>query len=283
MRAQITRRDSLLPAGLLAGLLMLGLAGCSKESPPAPSAAESPEGRALYGVNVDVSYSGDRADLGDGARVFAFLREPGERMPLAVQHFPARDLPRSVSFEGDAEGGSVELVVRLSPTGMVDRSPADVEVTKTLPGFRHPPQTLKVVLNPLGAAPADTSTAAATPPPSTPAISAIRINVRIDDGQPFAPDTVAFVIARQPGSKMPSAVKRLSVGELPTTIELTDADAMTFGNRLSTASSLDLTARVSQSGTASRSDSDWVSDTVQVRGEPPADGVTLTIHPPASR
>jgi len=279
MRTQITTRDSLRLAGLIAGLLVLALAGCSKESPPEPTQVASPEGLALYGVNVEISYAGDRGDLDDAARVFAFLRKPGERMPLAVQHFPARELPRSVSFEGNSEGGSVELVVRLSPTGMVDRSPADVEVTKTLPGLRHPPQALDVVLSPLGAAPTAT-TAAATPPPAAAGMSAIRINVRIDEGQPFSPDTVAFVIARQPGSRMPSAVKRLSVGELPAAIELTDADAMSFGNRLSTASSLDLTARVSQSGTASRSESDWVSDTVHVDSGRQPEEITLEIRPP---
>lgn len=284
--------DSIRPFVLIATLTLAVLAGCSEngtvDGAPETSTAVPP-GSAIYGLDVDVS-AADSVDYPpEAAMVYVFLRKPGTRMPLAVQHFPARELPKTVSFAGNGREEAVELVVRLSPSGRVDRSPEDVEVTEVLPGLRHPPQTLDVVLGTggsarTGAAPA--STRAQTPAPAQAPASApvhqtaIRAKVTIDGPHDFAPDTVVFVIARKPGQAMPSAVRRLSVADLPAEIELTDQDSMSFSNRLSEAASLDLFARVSITGTASQSSADWLSEIVHVDTGQPPELVALTMRRP---
>jgi hypothetical protein len=273
---------------LLVALTLLTSA-CSREEAGAASAPMSgrtpdsgmPRGDAIYGINVDVSYTG--GTLSNDARVYVFLREPGKRMPLAVQHFPATELPKSVGFSGGAPDQPVELVVRLSPSGRVDRSPDDVEVVRELSGFRHPPQSLSVVLGEGEQAPARSlSGDGSASPAAVPEPALVRTTISIEDGYPFPPETVVFLVARKPGQPMPLAVKRLSVGELPAELELTDADAMTFSNRLSSASRLDLFARASTSGSAAQSAADWVSDTVHLESPHPAGVVQLRLHPPAA-
>jgi len=266
----------------LALLMLLGvLTGCTKPEDGTMTAGATtamPQGAALYGVNVDVSYTGDRTALGEPAMVYVFLRKPGTRMPLAVQHFAASELPRTVSFAGSGPEDAVELVVRLSPSGRVDRSPEDVEFSRVLPGLLHPPQTIPVALGDSGAA--EVAVSPHTPAaPATPV--ALRTSVSMEGGGPFGPDAVVFVIAKRPDQPMPVAVKRLSVGDLPADIELSDADAMSFGNRLSDAGTLEVFARISASGTASRSDADWISDTVKVDTSNIPEAIPLAIHAPA--
>lgn len=266
---------------VLTGLLLLGgLTACSRgqeSTPPASGAGTTPPGAALYGVNVDIRYSGVGTNLGDTAMVYVFLRKPGTRMPLAVQHFPAGELPKTVSFAGTGQADAVELVVRLSPSGRVDASPEDVESILVLPGLLHPPQTVAVLLGADSAAAVAETTGRQAPPG---AAVAIRTRVQIEADNPFGAESVVFVIAKRPGQAMPSAVKRLTVGELPAEIELTDADAMSFSNRLSDADRLELSARVSLSGTASRSEADWLSDIVQLETDQLPEQIPLMLHPP---
>ncbi len=60
-----------------------------------------------------------------------------------------------------------------------------------------------------------------------------------------------FLIARAAGGpRAPLAVRRFAVGELPTTISLSDADAMMEGMTLTNHPNIELIARVSLSGTA---------------------------------
>jgi len=267
---------------LIALLLVSALAGCSENGDATSSSnapippADAPHGAAIYGVNVEVSYP-DSQGLDGSAMVYVFLRKPGTRMPLAVQHFAAAELPKTVSFAGTGQDDAVELVVRLSPSGRVDRSPEDVEFVQVLPGLLHPPQTIAAVLG--GTAPAPVTAGTGTSAPAVAPVT-IRTAVSIGAGNPFGPDSVVFVIAKRPGQAMPAAVKRLSVADLPAEVELSDSDAMSFGNRLSDAASLDLSARVSLSGTASRSEADWVSDTVRVETAKLPGSVPLDIHPP---
>jgi len=270
-------------------LLVLGmLAGCGPEpeiSSPAVSAPQQPsELAALYGVNAQVSYAGDVAGLGTSAMVYVFLREPGSRMPLAVQHFPAADLPQSVRFPGLSPQQAVELVVRLSKSGRVDRSPEDLELIRTV-NSTHPPETQSMVLagtdsageREPGVAQGSSEPLQASLKEAAPVV--IRASVTIEPGHQFPSDTIVFIIARTPGQKMPTVVKRLSVADLPAQVELTDADSMTFSNRLSDSRRLDFFARVSTSGSTSRSSSDWKSETLNLDTKMLPDDVKLLISP----
>jgi len=76
---------------------------------------------------AQVSYGGDPAALPESAAVFVFLREPGQRMPIAVGRFEPAELPLRVAF-GPLGDGAAELVARLSLTGGVEGDARDVEV-----------------------------------------------------------------------------------------------------------------------------------------------------------
>ena len=89
--------------------------------------------------------------------------------------------------------------------------------------------------------------------------------------------TPVFVIARDPDApRPPLAVRRLTLGDLPARIELTDADAMMPGRSLSDFDSVEVLARASLSGSPSARTGDLESDvaTGSVGGEP----VTLRIE-----
>lgn len=257
-------------------LLAMALVGCREDAAsPNPLPTETRNtavAAAMYGINAQVSYPGEMNSLAPEATVYVFLRTPGTNMPLAVQHFPASELPKRVSFAGAAQEENLELVARLSALGRVDRSPQDIEAVRLVSGFRHPPQSYAMVLGttPGKGGPVETEA-------TDTAISVtIRTAIAIEDSHSFPADTVVFVIARQPGQAMPSLVKRISLADLPTRIELTDQDAMTF-RRISDSERLDIFARVSTSGTAMQSDADWVSKTVHLETARLPELVTLTI------
>lgn len=273
------------PAIIFASLLA---ASCSQEpadgGPKGAPHETRNTGSAMQGLTAQVSLADDSLRFADTAMVYVFLREPGSRMPLAVEQFPARLLPRTVNFSGD-QSGPLELVTRLSPGGRVDAGPDDMEAILTIPGFSHPPQNYDMVLD--GEAPVqaskpsdvEASTAAGSAGPVS-----IPVLVEIEEGHPFPSDAVVFLVARNPGTPMPLAVKRLSIAELPAQVELSDEDAMMVTNRLSDAERVSLFARVSTTGTVARSDSDWVSETIQVTSATAAEAsLKLTMSPPLSR
>jgi cytochrome c-type biogenesis protein CcmH len=126
------------------------------------------------------------------------------------------------------------------------------------------------------------SASAAKPAGETAAVAStgLTVDVRLDAtlaDQVLPTDTV-FVFARAvSGPPMPLAVKRLTVADLPATVSLSDADAMTPQLRLSNFEQVRLFARISRSGDATRGE--WKGDS-----EPLALGndgtVKLTINQP---
>ncbi len=116
-------------------------------------------------------------------------------------------------------------------------------------------------------------------PPSQPGDGpAYFINVRLDASpevrERFTPDTTVFVLARGTGSPMPLAVVRRTLGELPLEVRLDDTLAMTDSMKLSAADRVEVVARISPSGQASRG-----PDDVEVRrADVPTDaGATLDL------
>ena len=91
------------------------------------------------------------------------------------------------------------------------------------------------------------------------------------------PGAPVFVIARDPDApRPPLAVRRLTVGDLPARIELTDADAMMPGRSLSDLDSLELLARVSLGGSPSARTGDLESEVTT--GAPGGEPVALRIE-----
>jgi len=233
--------------------------------------------RAAYGVVADVSYAGDVSRLDSTATVYLFLREKGARMPLAVQYFPAGELPKRASIATGQPLSNVELVVRLSRSGRVERSPGDPQAQTWIEGNGHPPQTVQMRL--------DDAQAPASAPPSdagpiqhiAPRAISVHALVSIESTEGLSPDAPVFVIARDGQNPMPLAVRKLTVRDLPAEVVLTDDDAMLFSHRLSGADRFALLARVSPSGSATPSPGDPQSAVVTLDADAIPKQVELTI------
>ncbi|MBC8651736.1 c-type cytochrome biogenesis protein CcmI [Pseudomonas sp. MTM4] len=92
------------------------------------------------------------------------------------------------------------------------------------------------------------------------------------------PTDTVFVFARAvSGPPMPLAVKRLTVADLPATVSLSDADAMTPQLRLSNFEQVRLFARVSRDGDATRGEWQGSSEPLTLNNE---DAIELTIDQP---
>ncbi len=105
----------------------------------------------------------------------------------------------------------------------------------------------------------DTSEPLAIPTPI------ITIDVSTSDAAAAAvdPSSSVFIIARDPEQPSPPlAVARRNAGELPTTVSMSDADAMIPGRNLSAHENLEIIVRVSASGQPIAQPGDWYGQSV---------------------
>ena len=86
----------------------------------------------------------------------------------------------------------------------------------------------------------------------------VEISVSIDKAIQFDPNQTVFVaLVATSGAPMPLAAKKLRAGDLPTTITLSNADAVMDGYNLSSVNKVKAVARLSQSGSATPQTGDW--------------------------
>jgi len=86
----------------------------------------------------------------------------------------------------------------------------------------------------------------------------LTINVSLAEGVAASPEQIVFVYARAwQGAKMPLAIARVPVSELPKRIVLTEAMAMTPAMSLGSVDNVEVVARISQDGTAAAKAGDW--------------------------
>lgn len=86
----------------------------------------------------------------------------------------------------------------------------------------------------------------------------LSINVSLAEGVDARPDQIVFVYARTwQGAKMPLAIARVPVSELPKRVTLTEEMAMTPAMSLGSVDSVEVVARISQDGTATAKVGDW--------------------------
>lgn len=112
---------------------------------------------------------------------------------------------------------------------------------------------------------------------------ALQVRVRLDGAATVPDDATVFVIARQPGGPpMPVAVQRHPVSALPLDIVLDDGDSPMPTQPLSALPEVELIARISRSGDASRADGDLESKPVRVT-LPALAPVELVVSAPAQR
>jgi len=100
----------------------------------------------------------------------------------------------------------------------------------------------------------------------------VRVAVSVDPALAgkLKPGTPLFVSARQPGIPGPPlAAVRISSDELPTTVELSDANAMIEGRNLSSVDEVQLVARVAFGGTAIVASGDLVGEASHRKGAAP--------------
>lgn len=98
--------------------------------------------------------------------------------------------------------------------------------------------------------------------------SGLHVRVKLGSGfdaSKLDPSTLVFVIARQAGGPpMPVAAEKHTLAELPLDIILDDRDSPMPTARLSSVKSLEVLARISRSGSATRGDSDIETAPVRV-------------------
>jgi len=99
--------------------------------------------------------------------------------------------------------------------------------------------------------------------------------VEIAAGLGASPDDVVFIIARAPGQRMPSAVLRTTVSQLPKQFTLDDSLAMSPDSRISALRDVEVEARVSKSGEPIAKPGDLVSD--MHKADVGASGIVLRI------
>lgn len=93
-----------------------------------------------------------------------------------------------------------------------------------------------------------------------------------------SPDQLVYVYARAwQGGKMPLAITRLKVSDLPAQVVLTEAMAMSPSLTLKQASQVELVARISQDGTATAKPGDWQGAVGPINAEAAPSGLSVTI------
>ncbi len=93
----------------------------------------------------------------------------------------------------------------------------------------------------------------------------VEITLSIDKAIQFDPNQTVFVaLVATSGAPMPLAAKKLRAGDLPTTITLSNADAVMEGYNLSTVNEVKAVARLSQSGSATPQAGDWEAAVQQI-------------------
>jgi cytochrome c-type biogenesis protein CcmH len=248
--------------------------------------------------------------------VFVFARAAnGPKMPLAVLRSPARDLPSVVKLDDSmamaptfklSNFPQVIVGARISKSGTVASEPGDLEgySAPVAPGSEQP---VRVVVNQVvgetqsdgaespapAAAPQQQPkpSAAASPEaqgepsavaaeaPSESAAGKVAVRVSLDSAlaSRAKPGETVFVFARAPqGPRMPLAIARKQVSDLPTTVTLDDSMAMAPAFRVSLFPQVVVDARVSRTGNAMPSSGDLQGEATDVKvGGPPVD---LTIN-----
>ena len=93
----------------------------------------------------------------------------------------------------------------------------------------------------------------------------VEITLSIDKAIQFDPNQTVFVaLVATSGAPMPLAAKKLRAGDLPTTITLSNADAVMAGYNLSSVNEVKAVARLSQTGSATPQVGDWEAAMQQV-------------------
>jgi cytochrome c-type biogenesis protein CcmH len=108
----------------------------------------------------------------------------------------------------------------------------------------------------------------------------ITVNVQLDNvlKNKLKPEQTVFVFARPVGGKMPLAIEKLQVKDLPATVVLDDSKAAMPTAVLSSVTEVEITARVSLSGQAKEAKGDWVAPAAKVAVTEKGESVKMLIN-----
>lgn len=203
------------------------------------------------------------------------LLDPEQRVSNEVEQLVDRVLkavpgdPQAHWLKGMAAyqaGVFADAVAHWQP--LLDSLPADAEgrdgLMKQIADARERAGMPATAPEAAAAAPATVTQVPASEPAPAANSSGPRLRVRVEIDPALKarlqPGDVLFVSARaSTGPRIPLAARRLNPAELPLDLELGDADAMAPQFRLSTASEVVVSARVSHTGTADPAPGDFES------------------------
>lgn len=239
--------------------------------------------------NDDAGVLVDYADVLAVANGRSLQGEPSRLIQRALEldpeHPKALSLAGAAAFDRQDYADAVrywEHVIRLAPPGSayVPELQAGIDEARRL-GALPPPKAAEsspAAVPQAATAPSSASSAAPNATSAAATASAIRGTVRLAPalaGKAAPTDTV-FVYARAAeGQRMPLAILRLQVKDLPATFTLDDSLAMSPAARLSSTQRVIVSARVSKSGQAAPSAGDLVGETPAMANH--GDGVALVI------
>jgi cytochrome c-type biogenesis protein CcmH len=189
--------------------------------------------------------------------------DPGLRLDLAEALVLANDpaaQPRARGIVEELLAGDPANPKALWYSGVLALRADDAATARTrftaLLATNPPPKVREILetqIEALGGAPAATGPKVAGNVAPGSSGRTIRIAVSVDPAlaERLRPGTPLFVSARQPGIPGPPlAAVRLASDNLPTTVQLSDANAMIEGRNLSSVDEVEITARVAFGGSA---------------------------------
>ncbi len=236
----------------------------AQTAPPAAVATAADAGNtAATAASIQVSVAldpqlADRVEPGDTVFVFARAMS-GPRMPLAIVRKTVRDLPFTVVLDDSlamspvmtlSKFDQVSIGARVSKTGNAMPQSGDLQgsVSPVATGVSVP---VTVVIN--ETVPPVTAATAAGAAGAAPSAASIRVSVTLDPqlADRAKPDDTVFIFARAVnGPRMPLAIVRKQVRDLPVSVVLDDSLAMSPAMTLSKFDQVSIGARISKSGNA---------------------------------
>lgn len=237
-------------------------------------------------ISVAVSLGKD-VDAQPSDTVFVYARAwQGPKMPLAIQKIKVSDLPKTIELDQSmamtqgmdlSRFPQVEVVARISSSGSAISQAGDWQATQgpIIVNSQKGSISLEIVKK----IPEDTKTNSEAPEePKVVDTKSLTVNVAIGSEVEAKPSDTVFVYARAwQGPKMPLAIQKVKVSDLPKQIELDQSMAMTQGMDLSRFPRVEVVARISSSGSAISQTGDWQASQGPVEVASQKDPIILKI------
>lgn len=160
------------------------------------------------------------------------------------------NIPTALGLAGidSYQSGDYKLAIEFWNKALVQLNPSSQAAQVLAGGIEQ----AKVALAKTGQKPEESATDLVAGPSLTVQVSIDKSKVKVDDSD------AVFIYARAwQGPKMPLAIKKLQVSDLPTTITLDQSMSMTSGMDLSTFPQVEIVARITRSGSAISQSGDW--------------------------